>query len=492
MISFISMILQTPFFPQMRHLTGGRAPQAQAEKVRAALARLRASSLSQLEALFERLLAPACFVKAKAGPNSRDRVFGLRVTFWAFLFQVLHRGSQRLAVREVQAQLHRRGKRRISVLTTAYSKALGRLPPSLLAALLGRVAGRLEASAPLIPQAHGRPVKVVDATSAGLPDTPELQKHFPQPGGQKPGCGFPVVQLTGLFDLGSGALLAFASTCINAHESVVFLHELRHKLRRGDIVLADRAHGSFAALSLLLQQGVDGLFRLHQARPQHMRRGRRLGKNDRLLVWDKPQRPGHLTPEEWASLPERLTVRQVKFHVAAKGFRTKEVILVTTLLDAELFTLADLAALYQRRWQIELCFRDLKTTMGMEVLKGKSLSSVEKEITMRLIAHNLVRFIMLEAACECMVELGALSFKGSLDAIRRWSGVIDARRRQPRLKQAALEEMLREIAADRLPRRPNRCEPRVRKRRMKKYKLMIRPRAQMRREKPLPLHENAA
>jgi hypothetical protein len=487
------MILQTPFFPQMRHLTGGRAPRGQAEKVRAALERLRAGSLSQLEALFERLLAPACFVKAQAGPNSRERVFGLRVTFWAFLFQVLHRGSQRLAVREVQAQLHRRGRRKISALTAAYSKALGRLPSSLLADLLGRVAGRLEAAAPSIPQAHGRPVKVVDATSAGLPDTPALQKHYPQPGGQKPGCGFPVVQLVGLFDLGSGALLAFARTCLNVHESIVFLHELRHLLRRGDIVLADRAHGSFAALALLLQQGVDGIFRLHQGRPQQMRRGRRLGKNDRLLVWEKPRRcPEHLTPEEWAGLPARLTVRQVKFHVAAKGCRTKEVILVTTLLDAKLFTLADLAALYQRRWQIELCFRDLKTTLGLEVLKGKSPASADKEITMHLIAHNLVRWVMLEAACAGLVELGALSFKGSLDAIRRWSGVIDARRRQPRRKQAALEEMLRAIAADRLPRRPHRCEPRVRKRRMKKYKLMVRPRAQMRRETTSSRHENAA
>jgi len=484
------MILRTPFFPQMRHLTGGRAPQAGAEKVRASLEKLRANSLSQLEALFDRLLAPACFAKAKTGPNSRERVFSLRVTFWAFLFQVLHRGSQRLAVREVQARLHRRRKRRISALTAAYSKALGRLPSSLLADLLGRLAGRLEAAAPRIPQAHGRPVKVVDATSAGLPDTPELQKRFPQPGGQKPGCGFPVAQLVGLFDLGSGALLEFARTCINAHESVVFLHELRRKLRRGDIVLADRAHGSFAALALLLQQGVDGLFRLHQARPQQMRRGRRLGKNDRLLVWEKPlQRPAHLAPWEWAGLPERLTVRQVKFHVAPKGFRTREVILVTTLLDADVFALADLAALYQRRWQIELCFRDLKTTLGMEVLKGKSPASVEKEVAMHLIAHNLVRFVMLEAACAGMVELGALSFKGSLDAIRRWSGVIDACRRQPRRKQAAIEEMLREIAVDRLSRRPNRCEPRVRKRRMKKYKLMVRPRAQMRRE---ILHENAA
>jgi len=355
------------------------------------------------------------------------------------------------------------------------------LPTSLLKRLHEHAAAHLQGQCRQEHLWKGRAVKVVDGTGCSMPDTPGNQALYPQPGGQKPGCGFPVAQLVGLFCLASGALLEFAKTELKRHELPIFLCELLNHLLPGDIVLGDRAYCAYVSIGLLLERSVDCVFRLHQARPVDFRRGRYVAKDDRLITWHKPKKcPPYLTEEEFAGLPQTLRLRQVRFYVREAGFRTQKVVLITTLLDYKAFPAADLAALYARRWEIELSFRDIKISLGMDVLRCKSPAMVEKEIYIHLIGYNLIRTIMLEASGSFLVPLSRMSFKGSLDAILHWAETIDALRDKPRRKAAAIDQMLKAIATDPVPERPNREEPRVKKRRPKSYQWMTKPRAIMR------------
>lgn len=191
------------------------------------------------------------------------------------------------------------------------------------------------------------------------------------------------------------------------------------------------------------------------------------------------KRPVYLGAEEYAQLPSILLLRQIRFRIEQPGFRSQEIVLITTLLDAQTYTAEDLMELYLRRWAVELSFRDIKTTLGMDILGGQSPAIVEREITMHLIGYNLLRTLMLEASISHQVPLQRLSFKGSLDTVRHWSEIIDRVRDKPRLRQQAIDAMLHIIASDRLAERPGRSEPRAVKRRPKGYQLMNRPRDEM-------------
>jgi len=434
--------------------------------------KVRQQSLVRLERLFGELIESDLLSQAKAGSNSRKRIFTLERTFWGFLYQALNPGSScREIVRQVQAllALHNDDPPFVDEDTAAYCQARSRLPMERLKSIRHKVAGKAEQ---LMPEAtrlwHGLQVKVVDGTSATLPDTPKNQKVYPQSRTQKPGCGFPVMKLIGVFSLSSGVLIDYVRGNKHHHE-ISLLQRLLGLFGPGDLVLADRGFSSYVSISLMLQRGAECLFRLHQARKADFRKGNRLGRNDRLITWEKPvHKPPYLPWDLWHLVPEQLTVRMVRFRLNVPGYRSQEVILVTTLTDPTAFLPQDLAELYARRWRVELWFRDIKTTMGMEALRCKSPEMAHKEVEMYLIAYNLIRATMAMAGMAHNVPMEQLSFKGSVDSVEQYSVAIAQARNQKKQRQLH-RELLQVIAFDRLPDRPGRREPRAVKRRPKPY-----------------------
>ena len=468
----------TPFFQAFGPLLFGRPARRALQKI------TRIDSLAELYELFGHLLPARLLAPAEAGTGSRQRLFSTQVTFWAFAAQVLSPGTAcREIVRRVEAwwQEQAGGGQGPDASTSAYCQARARLDPATLELIRAELCWNLERHVLNAEHAFaGRPVKIVDGTCLSMPDAADNQARWPQPSGQQPGCGFPVLKLVGLFSLASGALLASQNGNLHAHESTLF-RGLWEKLRAGDIVLADRAFCSYAALAALQgQRGVDSVMRLHQKRPVDFRCGRALGPEDRLITWQKPdRRTESWSAAEFEALPPSLALRMIRLRVMAPGFRTQSVVLVTTLLDPVAYPAEALRALYGQRWQVEGHFAQIKTSLGMDVLRCKSPELIEREVLMHQIAYNLVRCLMQRAAHAHDVPLARLSFKGTLDTLRHWSGLIAAAGKTPRQQQKLIAQMLALLAADPVPERPGRSEPRARKRRGKNYQLLTRPRHQM-------------
>ena len=456
--------MHTPFFPAWRPRL---APLGRR------LGQLRQQSLLHLDQLFGRFLPPALLAQADEGLNSRERVFSLRRTFFGFLYQVLKPDCPcREVVRQIQALFALHHRRPVDEATGGYCQARARLPWDILPRLRCAAAAHAEKARHLW---RGLCVKVVDGTTTSLPDTPKNQRAYPQSGAQKPGCGFPLLRLVGVFSLSTGALLDYAKGNKHQHE-LGLLQRLLHQFKPGDLVLADRGFSTYTLLGLLLLRGVQSLFRLHQARPADLRKGKRLGKKDRLFVWDKPlQRPAYLPRLIWKAIPEQVSVRVLRFSLHVPGFRVHSVTLVTTLLDPEKYPAEELAHLYAERWRVELWFRDIKTSMGMEVLRCKTPRMVHKEFEMFFIAYNLIRCLMAESSLRYQVGIGWLSFKGTVDSIRQFGAAI-AQARSRKTQRHLLEKLLEVIARDRLPERFGRSEPRAVKRRPKPFPLLNRPR----------------
>jgi hypothetical protein len=439
---------------------------------------LRHATLDQLERFFAGSFPPQLLAQTDQGPNSRERDFPLRRTFWLFLSQVLTPHTAcRSVVRQAQAFLGLHSDQQIDSVTSAYVTARGRLPIERLEKALHHTAtGADQRAGGSRGSVAGRPVKVVDATSTQLPDTPENLRRYPQPSTQKPGCGFPVMKVMALFSLASGAVLHVVKESLHWHDLRLF-RRLWGCLRCNDIVVGDRAFSDSVSLASLPTRAVDVIGRLHQRRRPDFRRGKqRRGKCDALFTWTKPWlRPHYLTAKQWQLVPPQITVRILRGRISQRGFRTRQLILVTTLLDPKLSPAEELFAVYQRRWRRELCFRDLKTTMGMETLSRRSPKMVHKELLMYLIAHNLIRCLMAEAAGIYDVALDRISFKGAIDATRHFSNALAKARtkKQRRRLEAAL---LKILAEDQVPDRPGRREPRAVKRRPKPYPLLNKPR----------------
>ena len=475
----------TPFFAAFAPLLFGRPPRSFRTALRQSV--LKADSLSQWRAAFASMIPDSLLAPKKKGAGSRERLFSPLVTFWAFLSQVLSPNSAcREAVRKVQAWWTLRAPLEMSPDTSAYCQARQRLSDQVLSDIHTHLAERMEANAPSESCWLSREVKIVDGTCLSMPDTPENQAAYPQPSNQKKGCGFPIMKLVGLFSLKSGALLHFARGTLRVHESQLFRQLWAH-LCEGDIVLGDRAFCSFFAMASLLGRGVDSLMRLHQARHADFRRGKRLGKDDILISWKKPgQRTAAWSAQEFAALPDTLTLRQIRLHLDIKGCRSRTIILVTTLLDPVAYPAETIAALYLERWSVELHFREIKITLALDVLRCLTPAMIEKELLLHIIAYNLIRSLMQRAAILHCVELRRLSFKGTLDTLRHFADAVHASEGKPRKQAALLDSMLEIIAADPVPYRPYRNEPRAKKRRPKNYHLLTKPRHQMR----VPPHRN--
>jgi len=460
--------MQTPFFPAFRArlaALGRRTAQT-----------VRQTTLAQLQEHLRDFLPAPLLSAADDGPNSRARVFTLRLTFECFVWQLLQPHTAcREVVRHVQALLRLQGRRPVDEGDSAYIQARQRLPRERLEKALTATAQAADRRAGAGGSLQGRPVKVADGSTTQLADTPKNQKRYPQSRAQKPGCGFPVLKFVVLFSLTSGAVLNVVLGRLRHHDLRVF-RQLWEQLKKGDILLGDRAWGEYTTLAGLPGQGVDVVARLHARRKVDFRKAQRLAKYDGLFVWTKGSTPSKiLTPKQWRQLPAQIQVRVIRFTATIRGFRSRRVTLVTTLTDAQLYPAAEIIALYARRWRLELCLRDLKTTMGMETLRCKTPDMAEKELLAYLVAHNLIRCVMAEAVARYAVALERISFKGTVDGLRQYSEAM-GRARNRKMRQQLWDDLLWHLARDLVRLRPGREEPRAVKRRPKPYPLLNKPR----------------
>ena len=458
----------TPYFPALRSrlaALGQRTAQT-----------LRQATLAQLQQHLRDFLPAPLLSAQDEGPNSRERIFSLRLTFECFVWQMLKpKTSCREVVRQVQGLLRLHGRGAVDSGDSAYVQARQRLPAERLEKALGATAQAADRRVGLGGQLNGRPVKGVDGSTTRLADTPENQKRYPQPTSQKPGCGFPVLKFVALLSLSSGAILNVILGSLRHHD-LRLLRRLWDQLQKGDILLGDRAYGEYTTLAGLPKQGVDVVARLHQRRKVDFRNAQRLANNDALFVWTKGYQQSEIfSATEWALLPVQITVRIIRFSATIRGFRSRRITLVTTLLDPKLYPASDLVALYARRWRLELCLRDLKTTMGMEELRCKTPDMADKELLAYLVAHNLIRCVIAEALARFQVDLERVSFKGCVDALRQYSDAI-AKARNRKIRRQLWDDLLLNLAQDLVPYRPNRIEHRAVKRRPKPYPLLNQPR----------------
>lgn len=409
----------------------------------------------------------------------RDRLFSPLVTLWVFLSQVIDPDhSCRAAVARFWAWRAARKLPPCSTDTGAYCKARQRLPEGVLAQLTRSTGRQTQDQAPSNWRWKGRNVKLVDGTTVSMPDTDANQQEFPQPKTQKPGLGFPIARLVVLFSLTVATVLDAALGRYQGKQTgeTSLWHTLYDNLELGDILLADRYFGSFWELALTKKRGADLVSRLHQRRKADFRLGQRLGKEDHVVNWSKPPRPEWMDEATYASLPAELAVREVRVRVQIRGFRTRMLVVVTTLLDPLEFPRQEVALLYRIRWQAELDLRSLKVTLAMDVLRCQSPEMVRKEVWAHLLAYNVIRNQMAQAAKEAGLFPVQLSFKGAVQGVNALAGWLG------RAVGAELEEACRQLrallASYRIEERPNRSEPRARKRRPKHYPFLKEPRRQ--------------
>jgi hypothetical protein len=417
----------------------------------------------------------------------RRRLFSPPATFWLFLSQVLGPARAcREAVRKAQAWIAQGD---VSPSTSAYCQARARLPQARLDEAFDSLAGQLRQYAGGLWME--RRVNVVDGTTLSMPDTPENQNSYPQSARQLPGCGFPIMRLVAIFSLASGAIIDVAKGSLHVAERTLW-HGLWHLLEEGSVVVADRGFCGFADYCMLRKRGVDAVMRLHARRTAGARKIARLGKADHLMEWEKTGRcPKWMTKKEWRALPKVLRVRHIELRIDIAGFRTRAITIATTILDPKAYPAECFADLYRRRWMAELFLRDIKITMGMDILRCKTPNLIHKELAMHLIAYNLVRALMLHAAVRHDADPLRLSLAGALAAIREWAPALGTERSKKK-RANMLKRFLQCMARDTVPCRPNRSEPRARKRRSKNYQLLNKPRSQFkeiqhrnRYEKPL-------
>jgi hypothetical protein len=434
-----------------------------------ALAHIKSDVARALEAS---LITRLC---VELGHGWRNRQLDPASTVHGFLLQVLHHNT---ACSHVP---HLLGK---AVSPEAYGQARARLPVELFQRLLGEVCRRAQGCLDEAARWRGRRLWLADGSSCSMPDTPELQRAFGQPGQQAAGCGFPVAHVLTLFHAGTGLLLRTIAAPLRTHD-MAQVSQLHAELSPGDVLVADRGFCSYAHVALLLEAGLHAVLRLHQKQLISFRIGRMhspplgpyknikglpktrwikwLGAGDQQVEYFKPkERPEWLDAEAYAALPPSVVLRELRYRLVQPGCRTREVILVTTLTDPESSPANELATLYGQRWQVETNLRHLKQSLGMDVLRTKTVAGVHKELAMFALVYNLVRLVMLAAAERQNAPAERISF---IDALR-W------------LQQARPGQRLGNLTL--VPLRPGRHEPRVRKRRPKEYDLMNRPRAELR------------
>ena len=413
----------------------------------------------------------------------RERIFSPIVTVATFLTQVLDPDhSMRQAVARLIAYRTALRLPACSPDTRAYSKARQRLPENVFAELARRTGRDLMLEAPARWFWRGHDVKIVDGTTVSMPDTPANQKAYPQSASQKPGLGFPVLRLVALFSLSVGSVLDIAMGPRKGKQTgeTALFRSLQHHLHAGDVLLADRYFCGYFQIAQVRQRGAHVVMRLHQRRHYDFRRGQRLGPDDHIVTWHKPKQcPDWLDEEAFAAMPETITMRELRIRVPGKTCRTRTIVVATTLLDPQAYPKESLADLYRQRWHAELDLRSLKTFMQMDILRCQTPAMVRKEIWVHVLGYNLIRKVMAQAAQEHGLTPRQISFKGTLQTLNAFCDCL--RLCAPGALADVCRRLLAAVARHRVGNRPDRLEPRAKKRRAKPYPLLNKPRAKTRR-----------
>ncbi len=463
----------------MRHSNEGRFRQQ--------ISFLRRQYLQDGDLPFTGVLSEEIVAQALAAIQAfwMDRIYSPLVTLWVFLSQVLSADhSCRAGVARLIAHRLSEGQNPCSSETGAYCQARKRLPEAFFSEVARQTGRTLEANVDSQWLWKGRRVHVFDGSSVSMPDTSENQRAYPQPDTQKPGLGFPLARIAAVFSLACGAVLdlAICRYAGKGQSELGMLRTLWDMFRPGDVLLADRLMCSWTEMVLLKGRGVDTVTSLSK-RTADFRRGKRLGKDDHIVRWPKPTKPRSIDRKTYNSLPEFLTVREIRVRVEQAGFRTQTLIVVTTLLDTEEITKDDLAQLYRARWNAELDLRSLKRTMQMDILRCKTPELVRKEIWTHVLAYNLIRTIIAQAATTHGIEPRSISFKGAIQTLEAFQPLIAIQgQRDSEFRTSLYQRLLDAIAIHRVADRPDRFEPRLRKRRPKHYGFLRKPRHQTKRD----------
>jgi hypothetical protein len=412
----------------------------------------------------------------------RERIYSPCVTLWMFLSQVLHPDqSCNAAVARLLAFRIAQGQPACSADNSSYCQARQRLPEALVEDLVGDTGAAVHEQAPAAWQVQGRPVKIVDGSTISMPDTPANSAAFGKPRNQRGSCGFPVARLVVLLCWATGAVLEAALGPYRGKNSgeLTLFRGLSDPFTPGDILLGDRLFCTYCDMARLKSQGVDSVFRLHAHRRADFRRGRRLGHDDHVVIWTKPTTgPEWLSAEEFAALPDELALREVRVRVAKPGYRVQTLVVVTTLTDPDEFSRDDIAELFRQRWHAELDLRSIKAVMHMDVLRCETPAMVRKEVWMHLLAYNLLRSVMCAAAEEHDLRVRELSFKGTEQLLEAFYALLISTPTEH--LETLCTILLRATSQHRVGHRPDRYEPRKRKRAAKPYPRLKLPRDQER------------
>jgi putative transposase len=413
--------------------------------------------------------------------DDEEDVYTPAVTLWAFLSQVLFKGEMRsclAAVGRVIVLCVALGRKPCSDNTGAYCRARAKLSVPVIQRLALDLADECEDKVPRHWLWKGHHVHLVDGSTLTMPDTEKNQAEYPQMKSQEPGLGFPIARVVVLLSLATAMLQGMAIGPYTGKETgeSALLRELFGRLRPGSVVLADRHYGSFFMVALLKEMGIDVVMRQHQRRDTDFRRGRRLGAGDHVVTWIRPQRPDWMDQETYEGMPETLTVREVHVQVHQPGFRVESLVVVTSLTDAKHYTKDDIAELYHQRWLVELDIRALKITLGIDVLRCKWPEMVRREVWVALLAYNLIRRSMLQAALASDSDRSPrqLSFTAAMQKIAASWNTLTAC--DDAVLMVLIEVHLKHMATHEIGNRANRVEPRAVKRRPKPHKLLTKPR----------------
>ncbi len=412
----------------------------------------------------------------------RERIYTPWITLSMFLSQIVSSDASCAdALERFQKYRADLGMPPVSDDAGSYCEARQRLPEAVVWELAQRCGRSIHEHAAGEWLFNGRPVKLIDGSTVLMPDTEANQAEYPQPESQKPGLGFPIARILVVISLAVGTVLEAAMAPYKGKGTgeLALMRQIRDQIRRGDIALADRLFCTYFTIADFQVGGADVVCRLHQSRRADFRRGRRLGKDDHIVIWRKPKQiPEWMSPAEYAAMPQQLRLREIRVRVKDRSKRTRELIVITTLLDHLKYSATAIGDLFRQRWHAELDLRSIKTTMGMEMLRTKTPEMVRKEVAMHFLAYNLIRGIMAEAARGRDVKPRELSFNGARQTVRAFEA---QHLYEPKQIAADFPRLLDLIVQKRVGDRPDRFEPRAVKRRPKTYYRLTVPRAEAKR-----------
>jgi hypothetical protein len=446
------------------------------------------ASLNSKDGLpFREVLSPEVIAESVNAIPYRNRYgfYSPDITLWAFLSQVLDADhSLDAAVSRVIAFHLSQGREEIiSSATSAYSQARSKLPQEIISNLARKSAEQMEESLPktwLWRMLHH--LKLVDGSTLSMPDTLANQMLYPQPDSQKIGVGFPIARIVAVISCVTGAVLDIAIGPYSGKETGehALLRQIIDAFKKGDVALGDCYYASYFLIAALIKKEVDVIFPMHAARDCDFRTGKKLGEKDHIATWIKPHKPEWMDQETYDDIQAEISIREVSITTVRKGFRPQTRILVTTFLEPTEVSKNDLNLLYSCRWWVELDIRAIKTTLQMDILRGKTPAMIHKEIWAHLLAYNMIRKIMAQSALVYNKKPRELSFKGALNVMKsfRERGLLSEG--NDKIYAALLKAIARKIVGN----RPGRQEPRVVKRRPKAFPRMQKARHLYRKNEP--------